>query len=365
MISVALNLYCENMNFTGSSAAGYPDPALALLGFGVLALLAALLWWPRRGLVWRWRQVGRSAERVLLEDGLKHLYTCEAAGHRCTTESLAGILGVPRGRAVEIVSRLEETALATHDGEGLSLTPEGRSYALRIVRTHRLWERYLADRTGVIPGEWHAAAEEAEHALSEEDVEGLASRMGHPLYDPHGDPIPTAAGELPPVRGVPLPTLNVGATARVVHIEDEPEELFRVLHAEGLRVGSRIRLEANAPEDVRLLVEGRELHLAAAAARNLTVERTPADDHDVDVERLDALRPGESAEVVRLAATVQGPSRRRLLDLGVVPGTVIRADLPSASGDPMAYRIRGALIALRRAQAHEILVRRTDAQVAA
>jgi DtxR family Mn-dependent transcriptional regulator len=353
------------MNSTANPLVGYPDPRFALLAFAGLAALAALIWWPRIGLFWRWRQAGRGAERVLLEDGLKHLYTCEAAGHRCTTESLAGILGVSRGRAIEVVNRLEETALAGHDGEGLSLTPAGRSYALRIVRTHRLWERYLADRTGVIPGEWHAAAEDAEHALSEAEVEGLASRMGHPLYDPHGDPIPTAAGELPPARGVALPTLEVGATAAVVHIEDEPEEVFRVLHGEGLRVGSRLRLDGNETDGVRLQVEGREVHLTPAAARNLTVERTSAAEHEGDVERLDALRPGESAEVIRLAATVQGPSRRRLLDLGVVPGTVIRADLPSASGDPVAYRIRGALIALRRVQAHEILVRRVAAGAAA
>jgi DtxR family Mn-dependent transcriptional regulator len=353
------------MNSAVTPVIAYPDPLLALLTFAGLAVLVALIWWPRLGLYWRWRQAGRGAERVLLEDGLKHLYTCETAGHRCTTESLAGILGVSRGRAIEVVNRLEETALAGHDGEGLSLTPAGRSYALRIVRTHRLWERYLADRTGVIPGEWHAAAEDAEHALSEAEVEGLASRMGHPLYDPHGDPIPTADGELPPARGVALPSLAVGETAAVVHIEDEPEEVFRVLHAGGLRVGSRIRLDVNEADAVHLQVEGRELRLSPAAARNLTVERTPSAEHDGDVERLDALRPGESAEVIRLAATVQGPSRRRLLDLGVVPGTVIRADLPSASGDPMAYRIRGALIALRRVQAHEILVRRVAAGVAA
>jgi DtxR family Mn-dependent transcriptional regulator len=353
------------MNSESQALVGYPDPRLALLVFTGLVALSVLLWWPRRGVFWRWRQAGRGAERVFLEDGLKHLYTCETAGHRCTTESLAGILGVSRGRAIEVVNRLEESGLASHDGEGLTLTPAGRSYALRIVRTHRLWERYLADRTGVIPGDWHAAAEDAEHALSEAEVEGLASRMGHPLYDPHGDPIPTAAGELPPTRGVALPTLEVGETARVVHIEDEPEEVFRVLHAEGLRVGSRLRLESNDADGVRLQVEGRELLLTPAAARNLTVEPIPEAEHEEDLERLDALHPGESAEVIRLAATVQGPSRRRLLDLGVVPGTVIRADLSSASGDPMAYRIRGALIALRRVQAHEILVRRVAAGRAA
>jgi DtxR family Mn-dependent transcriptional regulator len=60
--------------------------------------------------------------------------------------------------------------------------------------------------------------------------------------------------------------------------------------------------------------------------------------------------------VVRLSSNCRGAQRRRLLDLGVVPGTEIEAELPSASGDPVAYRIRGALIALRRQQAEWIEV---------
>nr|MBP6669933.1 ferrous iron transport protein A [Gemmatimonadales bacterium] len=71
---------------------------------------------------------------------------------------------------------------------------------------------------------------------------------------------------------------------------------------------------------------------------------------------LAALRPGESAQVVRIAAACQGPARRRLLDLGVVPGTVITAEYASPGGDPVAYQIRGALIALRRVQAELIQV---------
>ncbi len=350
---------------TLAAVATYPDPLIALLLFGGLVLLGAVIWWPRMGLRARGRSSRRASARVQLEDGLKHLYTCEAGGQPCSVDSLAGVLSVSRGRAVEVVRRLEQTALAAHDGAGLVLTEDGRRYALRIVRTHRLYERYLADRTGVIPDEWHAAAEEAEHLLSEAEVEGLAARMGDPLYDPHGDPIPTARGDLPPSRGAPLPGTPVGGTVRVVHIEDEPEEIFRALHAAGLRVGTRLRVTGVEAEGVQVQVEGRDLVLEPLAARNLTVEAVAAAEHDPDVERLDALRLGESAEVVRLAATVQGPSRRRLLDLGVVPGTTIRAELSSAAGDPVAYRIRGAVIALRRVQAHEILVRRIAAEVAA
>ncbi len=99
--------------------------------------------------------------------------------------------------------------------EGFVLTDQGREYALHIVRTHRLLERYLADRTGVLPEDWHGEAERREHKLSPEDRESLAARLGHPLYDPHGDPIPTAAGELPAAdRGSPH---RPGAGGRRLH----------------------------------------------------------------------------------------------------------------------------------------------------
>jgi len=80
---------------------------------------------------------------------------------------------------------------------------------------------------------------------------------------------------------------------------------------------------------------------------------------------LGALAPGESARVVRLAPECRGAQRRRLLDLGLVPGTRVTAELVSLAGDPIAYRIRGALIALRREQADRIVVCREERAEAA
>jgi|GEM_PF-207394 len=95
--------------------------------------------------------------------------------------------------------------------------------------------------------------------------------------------------------------------------------------------------------------------LARDQARR-TVERARIDDETVGT--LAALEPGEVGEVVRIVPECQGAQRRRLLDLGVVPGTRIVVRFRSAAGDPVAYEIRGALIALRRDQAERILVRR-------
>jgi DtxR family Mn-dependent transcriptional regulator len=75
---------------------------------------------------------------------------------------------------------------------------------------------------------------------------------------------------------------------------------------------------------------------------------------------LGALAPGETARVVRLSPECRGAQRRRLLDLGLVPGTPVTAELVSLAGDPVAYRIRGALIALRREQANRVVVWRGE-----
>jgi DtxR family transcriptional regulator, Mn-dependent transcriptional regulator len=226
----------------------------------------------------------------------------------------------PRTQAGEIVRRLERMGLARLNAEDIVLTDEGRVYAFRIVRTHRLWERHLADRTGVNPNDWHSRAERLEHCLSPEQVEGLAARMGHPLYDPHGHPIPPAKGVLPSARGVPLPSLPLDMNARVVHIEDEPEEVYRSLRASGVNLGSRLRLERIDPTAVHLTVDARPITIDPLAARNLTVEPVEDDSSEDGLERLDALHPGEEGVVVRLGGAVQGAQRRRLLDLGVVPG---------------------------------------------
>jgi len=336
------------------------DPVLALLIFGLGLLLTATLLWPDRGLVPRIVRAFGVTERVRLEDSLKHLYKCEYAGRPCSVDSMAGSVGVSRTHALELLGKLEEMDLARASKEGFNLTEQGREYALHIVRTHRLLERFLADRTGVDPADWHMEAERREHAYSPADTDSLSARLGHPLYDPHGDPIPTARGELPPPTGLPLTALGVGDVASIVHLGDEPREVFQALASVGLSPQMLVRVLDTAAGQVRFEAGGRELALPPVVARNITVEPLPdADLVDEPRETLADLREGEGARVLGIHPRLQGPQRRRLLDLGLVPGTVVEAELESAAGDPVAFRVRGALIALRKDQAQWILVDRT------
>jgi len=242
---------------------------------------------------------------------------------------------------------------------GLVLSEDGRAYALRIVRSHRLWERFLADRTGLTPAEWHEQAERHEHSLSPEQAEDLSARMGHPRYDPHGDPIPTEGLELPPSSGVALTALSPGQAGRIVHLEDEPSETYQHLVDRGLAPSMEILVEETSPERIRFRGEGRSHELEPIVAANITVvPLAMADSAAVETgqDTLAGISPGQLVTVLGISSVCQGRQRRRLLDLGVVPGTVIQAEFRSAGGDPVAYRIRGAVIALRRQQAEWVFV---------
>jgi len=344
-----------------------PDPLLSLSVFTALILVIALVFLPRRGLYARWRRLRRLSERALLEDALKHLHRCETHGQRPTLQSLAGALDVSADRAADLISQLQAHELVRAEGEDFSLLPAGREYALRVIRAHRLWEQYLAEETGVDEDEWHGQAEDQEHRLTPERAAALARQLGHPLYDPHGDPIPDLSGDFRPHAGLPLTATAPDRLLRIVHIEDEPEAVYTQLAAEGLTPGMELRLIEITPQKVRFLVGEDEHRLAPVVAANISVlpvetpeeiavkggtARTPAREG----KPLSELKAGEMGRVAAISPRLRGVERRRLLDLGILPGTDIRAELVSPSGDPTAYRVRGALIALRREQAKLITV---------
>ncbi|NJD18644.1 MAG: hypothetical protein FIA95_05085 [Gemmatimonadetes bacterium] len=338
-----------------------PDPRLALLGFAGFVAAGALLLWPRVGLVPRWLRLRRLDERVRVEDALKHIYSCEAQGRPCTLESLAGSLEISVGEAAALLSHLGHLSLVRSAEEAPELTPEGRASAVRVVRTHRLWERYLADRTGIPAGEWHDHAERMEHSLSPAEADALESRLGHPRWDPHGDPIPTSDGEIPPLRGGSLLGVAAGKTVEIVHLEDEPRAIYDELIGHGMAPGGRMEVLERSERRVLLRGDGREWSLDPVQARNVSVRTLPHGERArASGASLADAAPGETVQVAAISSACQGAQRRRLLDLGVVPGTEVTAELRSAGGAPTAYRIRGALIALRRHQASWILVERAS-----
>jgi len=289
--------------------------------------------------------------RILIEDALKHIYHCEYSGLSCTINSLAGAMGKQQDRVAGIVSEMTERRYVIPRGQGLVLTEQGREYALSVIRSHRLWERYLADETMVREVDWHKEAERQEHKLSSEEAESLSKRLGYPVFDPHGDPIPSPGGQIPRDLGSGLERFHVGDTVRIVHVEDEPATVYAELLRLGLYPGMKLVLQERTEFQVVVDHDGERVELSPVVAANLHVKKESGIPPAGPRKTLGSLSPGYKAVVSGLSPACRGLQRRRLMDLGIVPGSIIEAEMRSPGGDPTAYRIRGATIALRREHA--------------
>lgn len=314
---------------------------------------------------WKWINGVREARRrVLDEDALKHLHACEWAGGTATRESLSGALALSPRQTVRLCQRLESRGSIRSVSGGLRLTPEGEKIALQVIRAHRLWERYLADEARMPLSRLHAEADRREHRRPPGRLQELDASMGYPQRDPHGDPIPSPTGEIERIEGRPLTEWSVDEVATIVHLEDEPETVFSQIVALGLQVGQTIRVLESNPDRI-VFASDHETHvLAPVIAANVFVAPTERRAPSVAAARLSSLEDGGSATVARLDESLQGYTRRRLLDLGLTPGARIEAAYSSFLGDPMAYRVRGALIALRKNQADQVWITTNDPDAA-
>jgi DtxR family Mn-dependent transcriptional regulator len=337
------------------------NPLISL--FMAVAISAVVLWlfWPERGVFWRWQRANEMTERVISEDALKHIHQCEIHNRRPTVQSLAGTLNLSTNKVAALLQRLEQQEYLQVEGDHFILTTTGRDYALRIIRAHRLLERYMADATGFEEAEWHDRAHRLEHSLSIEEIDRLSASLGNPTHDPHGDPIPTSRGELVYIERTPLVDLEIGTPARIIHLEDEPEAVYAQIVAEGLHVGQIVRLIETSSQRVRFWAGGDEHLLAPIVAANIAVLPLPKEQEaeEPEGEPLTKLKIGEVAQIISISPRTRGVERRRLMDLGILPGTGIEIEMSSPSKNPTAYRVRGAVIALRQSQAEDIRIQRT------
>ncbi len=324
---------------------------LAALFLGVVLL-------PRIGLLARLKTWQAARQREQVEDALKFLVDAEQAGRHTAPSTLAGALGLPLGRATTLIARMQAQELVEPHGVALHLTAEGERWALHVVRAHRLWERYLADEARMPLPRVHGEAHRREHTLSEAELDALDAAMGHPQFDPHGDPIPNRQGQLPSQESTPLTAWKTDRPATIVHLEDEPAIAYQQILAAGLHLGHTLRILETSPERYVLSDGEHEYRLAPAVAANVFVAPLPGHEYTASgAVPLSMLAHNQHAEIVALDDAVQGFTRRRFLDLGLTPGTPIFPELLNFFGDPRAYRVRGTLIALRQDQAEKIWVK--------
>ena len=183
-----------------------------------------------------------------VEDYLKSVFHLTSQGGFATTSDIAEMLQVAPPSVSGMMKRLSETGLIEHvPYRGVQLTPQGRRAALQMIRRHRILEVYLTSKLGYDWGDVHVEAEQLEHAVSEKLIERMAESLGDPRYDPHGAPIPTAAGEIEETELVMLATIPVGKLVVLRQVGDEDSARLRYLAELGLLPGTRLEVIARQP----------------------------------------------------------------------------------------------------------------------
>jgi Mn-dependent DtxR family transcriptional regulator len=128
---------------------------------------------------------------VLIEDVIKLSYRFkDEPGKTELVDKIANELGISNGRVEAAIKTLIGKGLIERSNGNYLLTSDGVKYALRLVRTHRLWETYITNKNVVDIEHIHPEAEKVEHVLTEDMVDELDEELGFPEKDPHGSEIP-------------------------------------------------------------------------------------------------------------------------------------------------------------------------------
>ena len=150
----------------------------------------------------------------------------------------------------DMLRKLSEKGLIRYEKyRPVHLTDEGKAHALLVLRKHRLWETFLHGTLGFSWDEVHEVAEQLEHIQSPKLIERLDVFLGHPRFDPHGDPIPDAAGGLAPMPSLTLAGVAVGTDCRIVAVRDGDATFLQQLEKLGLRLEAAVTVEERLAYD--------------------------------------------------------------------------------------------------------------------
>ena len=206
-------------------------------------------------------QIVRQSITRSVEDYLKAILLLEAKGQPASTSDIAEQLTLSAPSVSGMIKRLSDQDLIEHAPyRGVVLTSSGRRVALRMLRRHRIIEAYLVGFLGYSWDTVHDEAERLEHAVSEALIERMATALGNPRFDPHGDPIPDQNGAMDELVYTPLAEIPTGETAEIRRVATSQAERLRYLEHSGLTPGTRVTVTEHQPfrGPITLSTEGHE-----------------------------------------------------------------------------------------------------------
>lgn len=191
------------------------------------------------------------------ENYLKAIYRLSQKGlDKITPTALAEEMSINAASVVEMIKKLSDKKLISYDKrKGVKLTAQGNKIALDIVRKHRLWEVFLLEKLGYSWDVVHDIAEQLEHIKHEELADRLDKYLGFPEYDPHGDPIPNAKGEIPSIAKTLLTEIEAGKTCQVTAVKDTSAVFLQYLEQLSIKIGTKIKVLEKIPFDGSMVVQ--------------------------------------------------------------------------------------------------------------
>ncbi len=170
---------------------------------------------------------------------------------RISPNSIAESVNVNPASVIDMIKKLVRKNLINYSREqGANLTKKGHQIALRIVRSHRLWEVFLVEKLGYSWGEIHDIAEQLEHVKHPELVDKLESFLDFPAFDPHGDPIPYKKGDYPISKKIFLSGLELDMECTVISVSDDNVNFLNYLEKLSIKIGTKIKvIEKNSFDD--------------------------------------------------------------------------------------------------------------------
>ncbi|HUC81567.1 MAG TPA: metal-dependent transcriptional regulator [Flavisolibacter sp.] len=178
------------------------------------------------------------------ENYLKAIYHLQEGGGTVGTNAVAEKLNTKAASVTDMMKKLSAKGLLHYTPYyGFSLSNEGRKIALSVVRRHRLWEYFLANRLQFDWKEVHSIAEELEHVSSKKLIDKLDEYLGYPQTDPHGDPIPDSKGRMTQSGAIPLTELGLNLSATILQVTNQSDEILEHLKDKQLQIGTLLEVK--------------------------------------------------------------------------------------------------------------------------
>lgn len=211
------------------------------------------------------------------ENYLKTIYQLPDDGNPyVTTNQIAGRHATSAASVTDMIKRLAEKNLIDYEKyKGVRLTPEGDRVAKALIRKHRLWEYFLVEKLSFEWDEVHTIAEQLEHIKSTALTDRLDGFLGHPRYDPHGDPIPDKEGRYAHRSDFVLQDFQPEQEGIVVGVKNSDTKFLQLLESTDLVLGAKVRVLKFFEFDhsLSLLVNDEtETHISYEVSCNLYVK---------------------------------------------------------------------------------------------